>query len=264
MEKNEIKHLQKAKNILEARGISKHYGGIKALDDVDLVLRDGEVLAVVGDNGAGKSTLVKAITGAISRTSGTILFDGEEVRIDSPTDAKAVGIETVYQDLALVNEISITKNIFLGREIVKDNILGRVFGVLDFKKMDTETRDLFKKLDIRIADIYRDAQAFSGGQRQAVALSKTVLFGKRIAILDEPTAALGVRESKMAMDLVASLKDHGLSVLMITHNMQHVMNYCDRVMVLRLGRLEAVRDVADVDGDTLVGLITGANEPKAN
>lgn len=151
---------------------------------------------------------------------------------------------------------------FLGREIAKDNIFGRVFGVLDFKKMDAEIRDLFQKLDIRIADIYRDAQAFSGGQRQAVALSKTVMFGKRIAILDEPTAALGVRESKMAMDLVASLKDHGLSVIMITHNMQHVLNYCDRVMVLRLGRLAAVRDVKDVDGDTLVGLITGANESK--
>lgn len=151
---------------------------------------------------------------------------------------------------------------FLGREIAKDNIFGRVFGVLDFKKMDSEIRELFQKLDIRIADIYRDAQAFSGGQRQAVALSKTVMFGKRIAILDEPTAALGVRESKMAMDLVASLKDHGLSVIMITHNMQHVLNYCDRVMVLRLGRLAAVRDVKDVDGDTLVGLITGANESK--
>jgi len=250
------------KTILKANGISKHYGGIKALDDVDLELRDGEVLAIVGDNGAGKSTLVKAITGAISRTSGTILLDGQAVRIDSPTDAKTAGIETVYQDLALVNELSITKNVFLGREIAKDNIFGRLFGALDFKKMDSEIRALFQKLDIRISDIYRDAEAFSGGQRQAVALSKTVMFGKRIAILDEPTAALGVRESKMAMDLVASLKDHGLSVIMITHNMQHVLNYCDRVMVLRLGRLAAVRDVKDVDGDTLVGLITGANESK--
>lgn len=250
------------KTILKANGISKHYGGIKALDDVDLELRDGEVLAIVGDNGAGKSTLVKAITGAISRTSGTILLDGQDVRIDSPTDAKTAGIETVYQDLALVNELSITKNVFLGREIAKDNIFGRLFGALDFKKMDSEIRALFQKLDIRISDIYRDAEAFSGGQRQAVALSKTVMFGKRIAILDEPTAALGVRESKMAMDLVASLKDHGLSVIMITHNMQHVLNYCDRVMVLRLGRLAAVRDVKDVDGDTLVGLITGANESK--
>ena len=121
---------------------------------------------------------------------------------------------------------------------------------------------LFQKLDIRITDIYRDAEAFSGGQRQAVALSKTVMFGKRIAILDEPTAALGVRESKMAMDLVSSLKDHGLSVIMITHNMQHVLNYCDRVMVMRLGKVAAVCDVAEVDGDTLVGLITGAIEKK--
>ncbi|MEX0348168.1 MAG: ATP-binding cassette domain-containing protein [Paracoccaceae bacterium] len=246
--------------VLEAQGISKHYGGIVALDSVDLTLLEGEVLAVVGDNGAGKSTLIKALTGAILRTSGTIRFDGVETQIDTPTDAKAAGIETVYQDLALVNEISITKNVFLGREIVRDDWLGRWFGVLDFKKMDAEIRNLFSKLDVRIADIYREAEAFSGGQRQAVALSKTVLFGKRVAILDEPTAALGVRESQMAMDLVRSLKDHGLSVIMITHNMQHVLNYCDRVMVLRLGRLVAVRNVKDVDGDTLVGLITGASE----
>ena len=248
---------------MEARGVSKHYGGIVALDDVDLTLYEGEVLAIVGDNGAGKSTLIKALTGAIPKTSGDIRIDGQEAHIDSPSAAKGAGIETVYQDLALVNEISITKNVFLGREILRDDWLGRFFGVLDFRKMDAEIRALFGKLDIRIADIYRDAQAFSGGQRQAVALSKTVMFGKRIAILDEPTAALGVRESKMAMDLVRSLKDHGLSVIMITHNMQHVLNYCDRVMVLRLGRLAAVRDVADVDGDTLVGLITGATEADA-
>lgn len=244
--------------VMEARGISKHYGAIVAIDEVDLTLFSGEVLAVVGDNGAGKSTLIKSITGAIPRTSGAIRIDGKQAQIDTPADAKAAGIETVYQDLALVNEISITKNVFLGREIVRNDWLGRFFGVLDFKKMDHEIRTLFAKLDVRITDIYREAEAFSGGQRQAVALSKTVMFGKRIAILDEPTAALGVRESKMAMQLVGSLKDHGLSVIMITHNMEHVLNYCDRVMVLRLGRLVAVRDVKDVDGDTLVGLITGA------
>lgn len=246
--------------VLEAKGISKHYGAVIALDGVDLTLHEGEVLAIVGDNGAGKSTLIKALTGAISRTSGTMKFDGQETQIDSPTDAKNAGIETVYQDLALVNEISISKNMFLGREIVKDNWLGRVFGVLDFKKMDAEIRALFAKLDIRIPDIYRDAQAFSGGQRQAVALSKTVMFGKRIAILDEPTAALGVRESQMAMDLVGQLRDHGLSVIMITHNMEHVLKYCDRVLVLRLGKTVAVRKVSEIDGDQLVGLITGATK----
>lgn len=251
---------QSKKPVLEAKAISKHYGGVIALDDVDLTLYEGEVLAIVGDNGAGKSTLIKALTGAIPRTSGTILFDDKETHIDSPTDAKNAGIETVYQDLALVNEISISKNMFLGREILKDNWFGRVFGALDFKKMDAEIRSIFAKLDIRIADIYREAQAFSGGQRQAVALSKTVMFGKRVAILDEPTAALGVRESQMAMNLVGQLRDHGLSVIMITHNMQHVLNYCDRVMVLRLGKLAAVRNVSEIDGDQLVGLITGATE----
>lgn len=249
--------------VLEARGISKHFAGVVALDAVDLQLRDGEILAVVGDNGAGKSTLIKAITGALNRDSGDIFFDGRQVQIDSPSDARRIGIETVYQDLALVNELSVTKNIYLGREVVKSNILGRLFGVLDFRKMETSVRELFDKLDIRISDIYRDAQGFSGGQRQAVALSKTVMFGKRVAVLDEPTAALGVRESKMAMDLVMSLKDHGLSVIMITHNMQHVMNYCDWVMVMRLGKLAATRDVSQVDGDTLVGLITGAIDVEA-
>lgn len=244
--------------VLEARGVTKRFGGVTALDSVDLELREGEVLALVGDNGAGKSTLVKTITGALSRDEGQIFFDGQQVHIDTPLEARNIGIETVYQDLALVNELSITKNIFLGREIVRDNLLGRLFGALDFRKMETNVRDLFGRLDIRISDIYRDAQGFSGGQRQAVALSKTIMFGKRVAVLDEPTAALGVRESKMAMDLVLSLKDHGLSVIMITHNMQHVLNYCDRVMVMRLGKRAAVRNVSDVDGDMLVGLITGA------
>lgn len=244
--------------VLEARGVTKKFGGVTALDSVDLELREGEVLALVGDNGAGKSTLIKTITGALGRDEGQIFFDGQQVQIETPLDARNIGIETVYQDLALVNELSLTKNIFLGREIVKDNLLGRLFGALDFKKMESNVRDLFGRLDIRINDIYRDAQGFSGGQRQAVALSKTIMFGKRVAVLDEPTAALGVRESKQAMDLVRSLKDHGLSVIMITHNMQHVLNYCDRVMVMRLGKRAAVRNVSEVDGDMLVGLITGA------
>jgi len=244
--------------VLEARGVTKKFGGITALDSVDLELREGEVLALVGDNGAGKSTLIKTITGALGRDEGQIFFDGQPVQIETPLDARNIGIETVYQDLALVNELSLTKNIFLGREIIRDNLLGRLFGALDFRKMESNVRDLFGRLDIRISDIYRDAQGFSGGQRQAVALSKTIMFGKRVAVLDEPTAALGVRESKQAMDLVRSLKDHGLSVIMITHNMQHVLNYCDRVMVMRLGKRAAVRNVSEVDGDMLVGLITGA------
>ena len=246
--------------VLEAKGITKRFGGVVALDGVDLALREREVLAIVGDNGAGKSTLVKAITGAMSKDDGIVFSDGLEVNIQSPADAKAAGIETVYQDLALVNELSVTKNIFLGREITRNDWLGRFLGVLDFRAMENRVRDLFADLDIRISDIFRDAQAFSGGQRQAVALSKTVMFGKRVAILDEPTAALGIRESKMAMDLVTSLKDHGLSVIMITHNMQHVLNHCDRVMVMRLGKCVAVRNVSELDGDTLVGLITGAIE----
>jgi fructose transport system ATP-binding protein len=249
--------------VFEATGISKRFGGVSALEDVDLRLRRGEVLAIVGDNGAGKSTLIKAVTGALRRDAGHIRFDGKDAQIRTPADAKELGIETVYQDLALVNSLSITKNVFLGREIASKSIFGRIFGMLDFRTMDSEVRALFARLGIQIHDLHRDASAFSGGQRQAVALSKTVMFGKRVAILDEPTAALGVREAANAMALVSSLKDHGLSVIMITHNMQHVLNYCDRVMVLRLGRLVTTRAVKGLSGDDLVGLITGAKEAAA-
>jgi fructose transport system ATP-binding protein len=252
-----------AQYILEARGLSKTFGGVVALDNVDLQLKAGEILGVVGDNGAGKSTLIKAITGAINRNTGRIFFNGEEVTINSPTDAKRLGIETVYQDLALVNCISVTKNIFLGREIVRAGIAGRLFGLLDFRRTNAEVRALFKRMKIDIVDLHRDASYFSGGQRQAIALSKTVQFGKRIAILDEPTASLGVKESKSAMDLVQSLKGHGLSVIMITHNMQHVLQYCDRVMVLRVGRTIAVKEVSQINGDQLVAMITGAADLKA-
>jgi fructose transport system ATP-binding protein len=249
--------------VFEALGVSKNYGGVKALDNVDLQLKSGEVLALVGDNGAGKSTLVKAITGAISKDSGSIYFDGKEAIINAPSDAKRFGIETVYQDLALVNELNVTKNIFLGREILAKGFLGKWFGFLDFKRMNQEVNDLFGKLNITIHDIHRDASDFSGGQRQAVALSKTVQFGKRVAILDEPTAALGVKESHNAMQLVKSLKEHGLSVIMVTHNMQHVLEYCDRVMVMRLGKKVAVESISNIDGDQLVGLITGATHSKS-
>lgn len=247
--------------VFEATGISKRFGGVSALENVDLRLRRGEVLAIVGDNGAGKSTLIKAITGALKPDSGTIRFDGREAQIRNPADAKQLGIETVYQDLALVNSLSVTKNVFLGREILSKSFFGRFLHTLDFKTMDTEVRSLFARLGIQIHDLHREASAFSGGQRQAVSLSKTVMFGKRVAILDEPTAALGVREAANAMALVSSLKDHGLSVIMITHNMQHVLNYCDRVMVLRLGRLVTTCPVKGLSGDDLIGLITGAKEP---
>lgn len=249
--------------VLEAIGITKTFGGVTALDSVDLQLRQGEVLALVGDNGAGKTTLVKAITGAMPIDSGSVRLDGKDVVIKTPADAKALGIETVYQDLALVNNLSVTKNVYLGRELIKQNLAGRLFGTLDLNKMDTEVRALFQRLNIEIRDLRRDASGFSGGQRQAVALSRTVLFGKKVAILDEPTAALGVKESANAMRLVKSLKDHGISVLMITHNMRQVLDYCDRVQVMRLGRKVAVRDVAGLAGDDLVGLITGATEAKA-
>lgn len=256
-------HAAKTPFVLEATGITKTFGGVTALDHVDLRLRRGEVLALVGDNGAGKSTLVKAITGATAMDSGSVRFDGTEVSIQTPADAKALGIETVYQDLGLVNNLSVTKNVFLGRELVRQSVFGRLLGTLDLRAMDAEVRDLFQRLGVEIRDLSRETGSFSGGQRQAVALSRTVLFGKKVAILDEPTAALGVKEAANAMRLVKSLKDHGLSVIMITHNMRQVLDYCDRVQVMRLGRCAAVSDVAGLTGDDLVGLITGATDARA-
>lgn len=244
--------------ILKAEGISKHFGGIHALENVDLELYEGEVLGLVGDNGAGKSTLIKIISGVIQKDSGEIYFEGKKVDINSPIDAKKLGIETVYQDLALVDEFDVPSNIFLGREIVYKNLLGRLFKILNNKKMYKESEELMGKIKVDLGSLNKEILYYSGGQRQAVSLSKIVYWGKKIAILDEPTAALGVRESKIALELVKTLKDHGISIIIISHNLQHVFSIVDRIMVLRRGQRIGIRNAHEASADEIVSLITGA------
>ena len=244
--------------ILEVKNINKNFDSIAALQDVSFELKNNEILAIVGDNGAGKSTLIKIISGVHKKDSGEIYYNNELVEINNPMDAKKIGIETVYQDLALANELDITANIFIGRELTLWGKFGKFLGIMDFKKMFKKAEELLEKLKTNIPNIHRSVRHLSGGQRQAVALGKVVFWGKKIVILDEPTAALGVNESENALKLIKSLKeDHGLSVIIISHNLQHVFTIVDRIMVLRRGKKVGVVDAHATNQDEVVSMITG-------
>jgi simple sugar transport system ATP-binding protein len=248
--------MRNEKYMLEARQISKKYGGIRALQDVSLTLRHNEILAIVGDNGAGKSTLLKIISGAVEPDSGTIFYEGERVNIRTPQDSMALGFQMCYQNLALIDCLSIPKNLFLGREITR-NILG-VINLLDRKKMRERSAEHLKNLGIVVEDIDQIVRNLSGGQRQVVAISRAVYWGKKLIILDEPTAALGVRESRKVLDLIGSLTAKDISIIIVSHNLQHVFSVADRIMVLRRGRNAGERLIKETDGDEVVKLITGA------
>ena len=249
--------------IIEARNIKKHFGGVYALDDVNLELKRGEALGLVGDNGAGKSTLIKIISGVVSKDAGEIYFDGKKVEINSPFDAKKLGIETVYQDLALVDTLDVSANIFLGREVEYNNFIGKFFGFLNYRKMFKESKTLItKKLGLNLGDLRKSMMNYSGGQRQAVALGKIIYWGRKVAILDEPTGALGVRESKKALELIRTLQKHGLSIIIITHNLQHIFSVVDRIMVIRRGKRVGVVNASDVSADDVVSMITGSQVVK--
>jgi fructose transport system ATP-binding protein len=252
------KEIEKTQNILEIKNISKNFGAVKALDDVSMELRRGEVMAVVGDNGAGKSTLIKIISGVLKKDSGEIYFNGEKVEIKNPTDSRRLGIETVYQDLALIDIFDVTQNIFLGRELTYDNLYGKTLKAINYRRMRSEVIALFKKYNIKISDHTKPMFNYSGGQRQAVSLSKAAYWGSKLIILDEPTAALGVKESKNALNLIKILNDHGISIIVISHNMQHVFEVVDRIFVLRQGKNVAVKDVHETTFDEIVSLITGS------
>ncbi len=243
--------------ILEVKNINKNFGGIAALQDVSFELKKNEILGIVGDNGAGKSTLIKIISGVHKKDSGKIYYNNELVEINNPMDAKKIGIETVYQDLALANELDITANIFIGRELTLFGRFGKFVGIMDFKKMFKKAEELLEKLKTDIPNIRRSVRYLSGGQRQAVALGKVVFWGKKIVILDEPTAALGVNESENALKLIKSLKDHGISVIIISHNLQHVFTIVDRIMVLRKGEKVGIVDAHVTNQDEVVSMITG-------
>ncbi len=240
--------------LLATASLSKSYGGLRALADVTLDVRRGEILAIVGDNGAGKSTLIKALSGALRPDSGEIRIDGEPVDIRSPRDAAALGIETVHQSLGLVDALDVTQNVFLGREIVK-KVLG-VLPQLDQKTMRRRTRELLERFAIDLPTLNEPVSSLSGGQRQTVAISRLLLAEPRILIMDEPMAALGVDEGKKVLELVATLRSRGLTILIISHNLEHVFTLADRIAVMKNGRLVGIVETEEVTRESIVSMIT--------
>ncbi|MGH3374928.1 MAG: ATP-binding cassette domain-containing protein [Actinoallomurus sp.] len=247
-----------ASPVMEAHGLIKRYGHVTALDGADFELLPGEILAVIGDNGAGKSSLIKALSGALTPDAGRILLDGRPVHFHSPADARRAGIETVYQDLAVAPALDIASNLFLGRELRRKGVLGRVFRLLDAKRMQTESSGHMQDLKIGIGSMSQSVETLSGGQRQGVAVARGAAFARHVVIMDEPTAALGVKESGMVLDLIREVRDRGLPVILISHDIPAVFEIADRVHIQRLGRRVAVVEPGDVDMAGAVAIMTGA------
>ena len=254
--------MSQVKPILMARGLSKRYGTVVALNNADFDLYPGEILAVIGDNGAGKTSLIKALTGAVTPDHGEIRLDGELVHFRSPQDARAAGIETVYQNLALSPALSIADNMFLGREWVKPGPIGKWFRLLDRTGMQTFARDKLSELGLMtIQNIDQPVESLSGGQRQGVAVARAAAFGSRVVIMDEPTAALGVNESRRVLELILDVKRRGLPIILISHNMPHVFEVADRIHIHRLGRRLTVIDPKKQTMSDAVAMMTGAMAP---
>ena len=246
--------------VMTGRGLVKRYGHVTAINGADFDLYPGEVLAIVGDNGAGKSSLIKALTGAVTPDEGTITLDGKEVRFHSPLEARREGIETVYQTLAVAPALDIASNLFLGREQRREGLLGKL-RLLDKKKMRTAARDELNSLGIAtIQDITQPVETLSGGQRQAVAVARAAMFGSKVVIMDEPTAALGVRETAQVLELIRRISGRGLPVVLISHDMPAVFEVSDRIHVHRLGRRAGVVDPRRVSMSDVVSFITGAEQ----
>jgi D-xylose transport system ATP-binding protein len=239
--------------LLALRGICKRFGAVEALVDVDLEIRAGEVVALVGDNGAGKSTLVKVIAGVSPADRGVVEWEGQPVQVRRPHDAQALGIATVFQDLALCENLDAVGNLFLGREIHR-------IGILDEVEMERRARDLLRSLAIRIPDVRLPVAALSGGQRQAVAISRSLLVRPKLLLLDEPTAALGIGQTSQILDLIEHLRDRGLGVMLISHNMGDIKAVADRVAVLRLGRNNGYFDVSTTSQEQIISSVTGASD----
>ncbi|MEM7128468.1 MAG: ATP-binding cassette domain-containing protein [Chloroflexota bacterium] len=242
--------------VLEVRNLTKRFGGLTAVDDVSLSIHPGEVVGLLGDNGAGKSTLIKMVSGVYKPDEGEILLEDQEMTAASPADARESGIETIYQDLALCENLDAPTNIFLGREPMR-----RVFGFLnqvDRKQMLAESEEVLERLDIHIPNLRRPISEMSGGQRQAVAIARAVYWNARLMIMDEPTAALGVPEQRKVFELVHTLREQNVPVLMISHNMQDVFAVADRAIVMRRGQKVAERMISETTSDELVSLMVGA------
>ena len=245
--------------ILEARSLVKTYGRVVGLDGVSLTLYPGEVLAIIGDNGAGKSTLIKCLTGAETPDEGEILLEGQPVSFKRPQDARHAGIETVSQNLAVSPALDVASNLYLGREERRAGVLGTVFRVLDTKGMRERAREELTRLGIStLQDVTVPVENLSGGQRQAVAVARAAAFGSKVVVLDEPTAALGVRESKQVIELVKSLRDRGIPVILISHNMPQVFEVADRIHIQRLGKCAATITPASHSMTDAVAIMTGA------
>lgn len=251
------------KPIIRARGLMKRYGTVVAMNGADFDLMPGEILGVIGDNGAGKSTLIKALSGAVTPDHGTIELEGRAVNFRRPDDARAEGIETVYQNLAMSPALSIADNMFLGREWRKPGILGSVFRMTDRARMNEFSRAKLSELGLMtIQNINQPVETLSGGQRQGVAVARAAAFGSKVVILDEPTAALGVKESRRVLELIKEVRDRGIPIILISHNMPHVFEVCDRVHIHRLGRRLTVIDPKEHSMSDAVAYMTGAKLPE--
>ena len=250
------------KLVLQATGLVKKYGQVTALDGADFELRAGEILAVIGDNGAGKSSLIKCLSGATIPDSGTIKLDGQPIHFRSPMDARRLGIETVYQDLAVAPAMTIAENLFLGRELRRPGWLGSVLGMMDKKEMLAQSIARMKDLKVGIRSMLQAVETLSCGQRQCVAVARAAAFAEHVVILDEPTAALGVKEGNMVLALIRRVRDKGLPVILISHNMPHVFEIADRIHVARLGRRAAVLNPKTIGMSDTVAVMTGAMKPE--
>ncbi len=247
--------------VMEARGLVKRYGNVTALDGADFELRAGEIMAVIGDNGAGKSSLIKALSGATLPDEGEIWLDGNPIHFKSPMDARREGIETVYQDLAVAPAMTIAENLFLGREIIRPGFFSRLFRCIDKKKMLEESTARMNDLKVGIRSMSQAVETLSGGQRQCVAVARSAAFARHVVILDEPTAALGVKEGNMVLELIRRVRDKGLPVILISHNMPHVFEIADRIHIARLGKRACIVNPKNISMSDTVAVMTGAMRP---
>ena len=243
--------------ILSTRGLTKHYGGVTALEDADFEIRRGEHVAIVGDNGAGKSTFVRQLTAVEQPTAGEIFFDGAPARFSSPLEARQAGIETVFQNLALADDLDVPANIFLGREEVYFNL--GPFSFLNERKMRAMAAEGLKRTAVKIPDLRNTIGNMSGGQRQCVAISRAATFASKLIIMDEPTAALGVQETAQVENIIRTLKERGIPLILVSHNLRQVLDLMDRVVVFRRGRIVGTVDARKTHGNEIVSLITGVS-----
>ncbi len=249
-------------SVLQAKGLYKRFGKVVALDDCDFELHAGEVLGVIGDNGAGKTTMIKALSGAVIPDQGEILLDGKSVKFSTPIDARQAGIETVYQTLAMSPAMTIADNMFMGRELRKPGLIGHIFRKLDHSGMEKIAREKLTELGLlTIQNIRQSVETLSGGQRQGVAVARAVAFGSKVIIMDEPTAALGVKESSRVLSLIEDVKLKGIPIILISHNMPHVFEVSDRIHIHRRGRRLCIINPKDWGMSDAVALMTGAMSP---